>query len=350
MHSVEILLVRQELVLARRDRVRRRRLGHRGRRRMQRCQRDGHDDKHRATGAPASGPSACFLPALSTIGALSIPTAAHERRRARRRLRRPVRPADRQAGAPAARLLRDRPPPDHRRGGRRPAAGGADPLRRTQERPRRRRAVARPGDLRARRADARHLLRRPAHRPALRWHRRARPARRVRAGQVAPRPAVAGAARRCARRPRRVDEPLRRHHRGAAPASSPGPRRRTRRWPCSRTTTGASTACSSTPRSSTRRTAWACCGGSCTSGPGSPPTWTMSSIIDEQVGRIRAQVGDGRAHLRALRGRRLVGRRGARPPGHRSPADVRVRRHRADAQGRERAGHRDVPPHRWASS
>ena len=78
--------------------------------------------------------------------------------------------------------------------------------------------------------------------------------------------------------------------------------------------------------------------------------------VDDVVGHRRA----GRPHprpgrrrpgaLRAVRRRRLVGRRGARAPGRRPPADVRLRRHRADAQGRERPGHRDVPAQRWASS
>ena len=76
------------------------------------------------------------------------------------------------------------------------------------------------------------------------------------------------AARRRTRRPRRVDEPLRRHHRRAGRVHGHGRRPTTRPSPCWRTTSAASTACSSTPRSSTRPTAWACCGASCTSGPG----------------------------------------------------------------------------------
>ena len=71
-------------------------------------------------------------------------------------------------------LLRDRAAPDHGGRDRRPRAGGDHPVRRPEERPRRGRAVARPGDLRPRRPDLRHLLRRPADRPATRRHRRPR--------------------------------------------------------------------------------------------------------------------------------------------------------------------------------
>ena len=79
-------------------------------------------------------------------------------------------------------------------------------------------------------------------------------------------------------------------------------------------------------------------------------TWTMASVIDEQVARIRAQVGDGRAICGLSGGvdssvAAALVHRADRPS-----ADLRLRRHRPDAQGRERAGHRDVPPRRWASS
>ena len=80
-----------------------------------------------------------------------------------------------------------------------------------------------------------------------------------------------------------------------------------------------------------------------------PRAGGVPADVDDVVGHRRA----GRPHprrgrrrpraLRAVRRRRLVGRRRARPPGRRSPADVHLRRHRADAQGRERPGHRDVP-------
>ena len=71
---------------------------------------------------------------------------------------------------------------------------------------------------------------------------------------------------------------------------------------------------------------------------GCRPTWTMLNIIDEQVERIREQVGEGRA-LCALSGgvdsavaAAIVRAR------HRRPAHLRLRRPRDDAARRDRAG------------
>ena len=75
---------------------------------------------------------------------------------------------------------------------------------------------------------------------------------------------------------------------------------------------------------------------------GAPPAWTPAAVIEEQVERIRAQVGDEPRALRALRRRRLGGRGAARPQGGRRPAHVRLRRPRAAARRRGRAGRRDV--------
>ena len=72
-------------------------------------------------------------------------------------------------------------------------------------------------------------------------------------------------------------------------------------------------------------------------------TWSAASIIEEQIERIRAQVGDRQGDLRAVRRRRLVRRRAARAPRGRRPADLRVRRPRPDAQERGRAGRRRLP-------
>ena len=69
-------------------------------------------------------------------------------------------------------------------------------------------------------------------------------------------------------------------------------------------------------------------------------TWSAASIVEEQIARIRAQVGDGQVICGLSRRRRLVGRRAARPPRGRRPADLRVRRPRPDAQERGRAGRR----------
>jgi GMP synthase (glutamine-hydrolysing) len=76
------------------------------------------------------------------------------------------------------------------------------------------------------------------------------------------------------------------------PGSSSPPRPTPPRVPSSRIATGASSASSSTPRCPTPRTARRCCGASSTTAPGSCPTWTPLNVIDEQVGRIRDQVGD----------------------------------------------------------
>ena len=81
-----------------------------------------------------------FRGSPSTIGSLTADACPRHTRRPgpRRRLRRPVRPAHRPAGARAGGVLRDRPQPDHRRRGGGAPAGGADPVRRPEERPRRR--------------------------------------------------------------------------------------------------------------------------------------------------------------------------------------------------------------------
>ena len=65
-------------------------------------------------------------------------------------------------------------------------------------------------------------------------------------------------------------------------------------------------------------------------------------MIEEQVERIRAAGRQRARALRALGRRRLRGRRAARAQGGRRPAHVRVRRPRPAAQGRGRAGGRDV--------
>ena len=178
--------------------------------------------------------------------------------------------------------------------------------------------------------------------PAARRRRRPGCPRRVRAHDRSPRRAVAAASGRCPRVPRRVDEPRRRDQGGAGGLRGDGVDRRRCRSRSSRTTIAASTACSSTPRSCTRRSAWACCAASCTSGRG-------ATDLDDVVDRRRAGGADPRAgrrgqgNLRPVGRRRLRRRGGARQPGDRPPADVRLRRHRPDAAERERRGHRDVP-------
>jgi GMP synthase (glutamine-hydrolysing) len=62
-----------------------------------------------------------------------------------------------------------------------------------------------------------------------------------------------------------------------------------------------------------------------------PATWTAAAVIEEQVERIRAQVGNER------------GRGAPRLQGCRRPADLRLRRPWPAAEGRGGAGRRDVP-------
>ena len=181
---------------------------------------------------------------------------------------------------------------------RKPAAH--HPVGRPEERARRGCAVARPGDLRPRHPHPRHLLRRPADRPAARRRRRPGHARRVRPGQAdAARARSLAAPRRRARRAGRVDEPLRRASPRRPPGSSPRPARPTRRSPRSRTRAqdlGRAVPPRGRPHAVRHGGA---ARGSCTTCAGCPPTWTMSSIIDEQVAAVRAQVGADRVDLRA---------------------------------------------------
>ena len=66
------------------------------------------------------------------------------------------------------------------------------------------------------------------------------------------------------------------------------------------------------------------------------------SIIDEQIGAGPRPGRRRRRDLRAVRRGGLRGRRGARAARHRVPADLRVRRSRAAAQGRGRAGRKGL--------
>ena len=74
-------------------------------------------------------------------------------------------------------------------------------------------------------------------------------------------------------------------------------------------------------------------------------SWSAASIIEDQIAPD-PRSGRGRAgDLRAVRRGGLLGRRAARAQGDRRSADVRVRRPRADAQGRGRAGGERVQGH-----
>jgi GMP synthase (glutamine-hydrolysing) len=134
--------------------------------------------------------------------------------------------------------------------------------------------------------------------------------------------------------------------------SWPLPTAPTRRWPPSPTPAAASTASSFIPRSCIRPWERSC-----------SATSSIVSVAAPATGRRQPDPGDGRAHpgpgrrrrLRDLRAERRRGqRRGRHPraPRHRRPADLRLCRPRSAAQGRGRAGGRDLPeapghaPHR----
>ena len=114
--------------------------------------------------------------------------------------------------------------------------------------------------------------------------------------------------------------------------------RRHARSPPSRTSARGCPACSSTPRCCTPSTARRC---------SSTSFDIAGSTPDLDHGQRRRGAGRARSARRsataraicgAVRRRRLRGRRGARAAGHRRPADLRLRRPRAAAQGRGRAG------------
>ena len=67
-------------------------------------------------------------------------------------------------------------------------------------------------------------------------------------------------------------------------------------------------------------------------------TWTMVNIVEEQLERIRTQIGDAPRHLRTVRRGRLRGGRGPGAARRGGPADLRLRRPRPPAPGRGRAG------------
>ena len=125
--------------------------------------------------------------------------------------------------------------------------------------------------------------------------------------------------------------------RRASPSTRARPRRPGRRVRGRRPR--GSPACSATPRCCTPSTARRCSSTSCYDIAGCRPTWTDGQHR-RRAGRARSarRSATSRVDLRAVRRRRLGGRRGARAAGDRRPADLRVRRPRPAAQGRGRAG------------
>ena len=75
---------------------------------------------------------------------------------------------------------------------------------------------------------------------------------------------------------------------------------------------------------------------------GATADWIMRDYIAEAVATIREQVGAEEVILGLSRRRRFERRRGADPPRHRRPADLRLRRPRPAAPGRGRGGDGDV--------
>jgi GMP synthase (glutamine-hydrolysing) len=131
--------------------------------------------------------------------------------------------------------------------------------------------------------------------------------------------------------PRRVDEPRRPRRRSAAGfiVTARTDAFRSPRWP---TTHAAGTACSSIPKSRTRagqallrRFVVDICG--------CQTLWTAANIIEDQIERVRAQVGSDEVILGLSGGvdssvvAALLHQRDRRPP------DLRVRRHRPAALG-----------------
>ena len=170
---------------------------------------------------------------------------------------------------------------------------------------------------------------------------------RVRPHRAAPRPRCAvdaPAGLRCPTHQTGVDEPLRLDHRGARRASSSPRRRRGARSRRSRTPERRIYGVQFHPEVVAHAAR-----------PGRARALPLrrlrvaaglddrSSII-ETAGRRDPRPGRRRpGDLRPVRRRRLRGRRRAGAQGHRRAAHLRVRRHRPHAQGRGRAGRRDLP-------
>ena len=261
------------------------------------------------------------------------------RPRPRRRLRRPVRPADRPPGARGAGLLRDRAAHDAGRRDAGPQARGDHPLRRPVVGLRRGRARRRRRPVRRRRPGLRHVLRLPGDGPGPRRRGRATPAR---ASTAARRSTVTDAGTLLADLPRRA------HGLDVATATR-SPRRRTG-FDVLASTDGTPVAAFEDLDRRLAGVQWHPEVLHTEHGQqvlehflhdiaGCRPTWTMVNIVEEQIERIRDPDRRPRpGHLRAVRRRRLGGRRGARAAGDRRPADLRLRRPRAAAQGRGRAG------------
>ena len=164
----------------------------------------------------------------------------------------------------------------------------ADPLRRARLGLRRRRAAGRPGDLRARRAGARHLLRDAADGAGPRRPRRARGA----ASSARPRSACAG---RCGQGlpggADGLDEPPRLRDCAAAGADGDRRLRRRRRSPRFEAPERGLYGVQFHPEVVHTPHGQEVLKNFLYGVAGARPTWTPAAVIEEQVERIRAQVG-----------------------------------------------------------
>ncbi len=104
----------------------------------------------------------------------------------------------------------------------------------------------------------------------------------------------------------------------------------------------AGTACSSIPKSRTPAGRRRCCAASWSTSAAARRCGPPANIIEDQIARVRAQVGDDEVHPRPVRRRRFLGGRRAAAQGHRRAADLRVRRHRPAALAGRRPGDGDV--------
>ncbi len=155
-----------------------------------------------------------------------------------------------------------------------------------------RRAEAARRAARARHPGAGHLLRDAGDGAGARRPGRGRRGRRVRPHRAHPRRRRRPAARRAAARAAVLDEPPRLGLRGARGLRRARRQPRLARGRASSTPSAASTGSSSTPRSSTPPTASRSSSASCARSRAARPQWSPASVIDEQVERIRAQVGE----------------------------------------------------------
>ena len=255
----------------------------------------------------------------------------HRDDRPGRRLRRAVRPADRPAGARGARLLRDRARTRHRgRAGRAPAGRG-DPSRRAQVGARRRARPARPRRSTSSACPCSASATAPSSSPDQLGGEVARTGR----GEYGRTELDASPSPGCCCADLPAEQTVWMSHFDAIA----GRRRASRSPPPPPTPGGRPRA----PRAGPLRRAVPPRGGPhrrrASDDPRTLPARSVrrsgrldeASIIEHAVEAIRAQVGLGPGHLRPVGRGRLGGGRRAGAQGHRPPAHLRVRRHRADA-------------------